>query len=612
MTEEALLATWDRVKRLYQEHWIKLLLAAWMVYVVWIIWQRMPAIDALSLGDTDDNLRLAQVRAWLDGQSWFDLRQYRFDPDHGGANIHWSRLVDLPIAGLILALKPMVGTAAAERWAVGIAPMLPLSLLAFSLALTTRRLVGERAWILPLIGLLSAYSTIGMFNPLRIDHHGWQLAFLALAICGMADPRKARGGVVMGLATGLSLTIGLEMLIYLALLGGAAVLIWVVDLEGRRRLAGYSVSLAASTGLGYLLFASYANRAPVCDALSPVWLSNAAVGAAVILGLSFLNLRDWKARLAAAILAGAVVALFHAAAWPNCLQRLEGVSQEATELWLNRVREARPFYLFDWRIASVAVALPLIGLAGWALLLRRSWAMGSEARDLFFRTAAVALTATAGFGLLFWQMRASPAAQMMALPASAGLVVLVGSVMLNAESPLKRLLGVIVVTLSLGALVPIVVNVIPKSDEKPLQKRVGVANRNCAKGTALAAIDRLPKGLVFTFIDLGPRLIVLTHHDAVGGPYHRNYPAIVDVMKTFRGDVQQARQIIDYYGSDYLLICPDMATATLFAAEAPKGFHQQLVGGKVPAWLTPVDLGKDSPFKMWKVVRSGDLGGKTR
>ena len=50
---------------------------------------------------------LRQVRALLGGQGWFDLRQHRFDPAHGGANIHWSRLVDLPLAGLILLMKPL-------------------------------------------------------------------------------------------------------------------------------------------------------------------------------------------------------------------------------------------------------------------------------------------------------------------------------------------------------------------------------------------------------------------------------------------------------------------------------------------------------------------------
>jgi hypothetical protein len=37
-------------------------------------------------------------------------------------------------------------------------------------------------------------------------------------------------------------------------------------------------------------------------------------------------------------------------------------------------------------------------------------------------------------------------------------------------------------------------------------------------------------------------------------------------------------------------------------AEARNGFYAQLMKGKVPGWLQPVQLPKDSPFKMWKVV----------
>ena len=97
---------------------------------------------------------------------------------------------------------------------------------------------------------------------------------LALAVAGMADPKRARGGATLGIATGLSLAIGLEMMIYLALLGGgdgAAV--------GRRpRPAAAAGGLCGDAGrrrpaLGFLLFASDANRQAVCDALSPVWLS---------------------------------------------------------------------------------------------------------------------------------------------------------------------------------------------------------------------------------------------------------------------------------------------------------------------------------------------------
>ena len=602
MNEQDLEQSVDRVAKWFFRRWKMVLVLAWLAYSAVAIWTRWQLIQAFALPDTDDNLRLAQVRAWLGGQGWFDLVQHRFDPAHGGANIHWSRLVDLPIAGLILLFRPLVGGAGAERIAVAVAPLLPLLLLMFALALTMKRLVHVKAWPLPVIGLLMAYSTMGMFAPLRIDHHGWQLALLALAVSGMADPQRARGGAVLGIATGLSLAIGLEMMIYLALLGGAAVLMWVADRDQHRRLATYAASLVATTGFGFLLFASYADRQAVCDALSPVWLSDAAVGGAMMLGLAMLKLDGWKARLAVAAVAGGALAGFHALMWPDCLQRLEGVSPEATRLWLDHVREAKPFYRHDWKVATVVITLPATALVGWGLLVWRAWKMGPECLDFLLRTIAVALPSIAAFVLLFWQVRAGPAAQMMALPAATALIVLYFGKWLKSSNLLLHAAAILLALIGFGALVPLGVRLVPDKPKGATGIKVSEANNRCPSFAALAPVARQPKGMIFTFIDLGPRLIVATHHDAVGGPYHRNDKMIADVMNAFRGDEQQAHRIIGEYRSNYVLICPYMSTATIFMSETPNGFYGQLAKGKVPGWLQPVDLGPNSPFKMWKVV----------
>src|SRR3546814_10206865 len=58
-----------------------------------------------------------------------------------------------------------------------------------------------------------------MFLPMRIDHHGWQLAMLSLTVAGLADDARRRGGLLVGLASAASLTIGLEMLPYCAMAG---------------------------------------------------------------------------------------------------------------------------------------------------------------------------------------------------------------------------------------------------------------------------------------------------------------------------------------------------------------------------------------------------------
>ena len=589
----------DRVLNFVDRHWKWIVVGVWIAFCLYFLAERWNAIRYFSLGDTDDNLRMSQVRALLAGQDWFDLRQYRLNPPYG-ANIHWSRFVDLPIATIILALRPFVGGADAERAAVAIAPMLPLLLLLFSLALTARRLIDRRAYPLVFVALFFAGSAGGMFMPTRIDHHGWQLALLALAVAGITDPKRARGGAVTGIASAMSLWIGLEMLLYLAILAAAVTLFWVADASERRRVSAYAVALGGGTAIGFLLFTSFANRLPVCDALSPVWFSDAVLGGALLFGAALLSPADWKRRLALAAGAGIAVAVFHGLVWPQCLSRLEGVSQEVVDLWLSHVREARPIYRHAWRTGVGIAALPLTGLIGWMLL---AWVNRRDPSQLR-RTLAAMAPLVAAVLLLLWQTRTGPAAQMLGATGATALLWIAVPWVQKSQNLVLRTFGTAaLVVLGLGAAAPFVSNFYPKEKKTSAMRAVDKANRQCGSLWGLKPVAQKPKGMVFTFVDLGPRLITVTHHSAVTGPYHRNGEQIADVMKAFRGNEAQARAIIAKYRSDYVLICPNMSTATIFRAEAPKGFYGQLSRGQVPGWLTPVPLPQDSPFKMWRVQR---------
>jgi hypothetical protein len=578
--------------------WKLVTVLCWLGFCAWMIFDHWSQIRWFALPDTDDNMRIMQVRALLHGQGWYDLRDYRMNPPFG-ANIHWSRLVDLPIAGLILLLRPFLGGAGAERWAVAIAPMLPFLLLLLSLALTARRLLGLTAYLLAFLALFFAGSNNGMFMPDRIDHHGWQLALLALSISSIADRDRIRGGIVLGVSTALSLAIGLEMIIYLALAGVAMVLFWVDEVEERERLGAYAVSLGGATALCFLVFVSNDNRGPVCDALSPVWLSDALFGSALMFALAWLSPADWKRRLALGLGAGIIIAAFHALTWPHCLQRLEGVSPEVERLWLSHVKEARPVYLHGWRIATLIVALPITGALGWGLMAWRDWGD----RDLRRRILGAALPGIAASLLLLWQVRTGPAAQMMAVIGGAAIIWFLLPRFWSGRNFLSVVFGsFLVVAIGGGILVPILVGFIPEPKATPRDKQIDRANSLCSSMWGLRPVALQPKGVVMTFVDLGPRLIAVTHHDAITGPYHRNGQQIADVMNFWRGSESQAHQLAAKYRIDYVLSCPDSSTTTIFTAEAPKGFYVQLQQGKVPSWLTPVQLPKDSPFRMWRVT----------
>lgn len=590
---------WEaRALELVERRWKLIVLLTWLGFCGWWIYSNSWSIRWFGLPDTDDNMRIMQVRALLHGQGWFDLRQYRMNPPFG-ENIHWSRLVDLPIAGLILGLRLFLDGPAAERWAVAIAPMLPYLLLLFSLALTARRLIDSKAYPLVFLAAFFAASTNGMFVPERIDHHGWQLALLALSLSALADPNRIRGGLVLGISSALSLAVGLEMIIYLAVMGVVVVLFWVDDAEERQRLRAYAVSLGGGAALAFLTFASYDNRNPVCDALSPVWLSDALLGSALMYFLAWVSLSDWRKRLAIAIAAGAIIAGFHALAWPHCLHRLEGVSPEVERLWLSHVKEARPFYRHGWRIATLIIGLPITGAIGWGLLI---W-MRRKDRELLRRVIGAALPGLVATLLLFWQTRTGPAAQMMAVVGCAALIWLAVPLLWSFKFPAVRIVGAaLAFIIGAGGAVPFVIDFIPERPPTARDAAIGKANRLCGSLWGMHAVALQPKGMVFTFVDLGPRLITVTHHDAVTGPYHRNGQQIADVMNFWRGDAEQAHRIAAKYRANYVLSCPQSSTTTIFVAEAPKGFYVQLERGEVPGWLRPVQLPKNSPFKMWKVV----------
>jgi len=580
----------------YTRHWRLILLVIWCAAAALFLYDRWNAIQWFSLSDTDDNLRMMQVRALLAGQDWYDLRQYRLDPPFG-ANVHWSRIVDLPIAGIMLALKPFMSGAMAEKVAVSLAPMLPMIVAFGGVAVAARRLISPKAFALAVALLLCGHSARGMWMPLRIDHHGWQLAMLAVAMAALVDPKRARGGLLLGAASAVSLSIGLEMLLYLAVVGAAVALMWVRDADEGRRLATYGASLAGGCAAGYLLFASNDNRQPVCDALSPVWLSVMVAAGAIAVLLALLPLKTRLLRFGAAAAGGILLAAAYAIAWPHCLERLEGVSPELHRMWLGNVREALPVYRHDWQTIAAVVSLPIMGLIGYATMLWRE--RGDH--DRLTRWAAVAAPALVAAALLLWQSRAGPAAQMLAVPGATALAWLLIHLVRRRSEMLVRVFGTVGAFALVSGLIPqYATRLIPEPSNKRV-KAVNQANARCPTLAALRPIARMPKAYILTFVDLNPRLITVTHHDGVAGPYHRNQQAILDVMKTFRGSAENAREIVYRKGVDYVLICPGLSESTVYSADAPKGFYVQLANGRVPDWLEPVQLPKDSPFKMWRV-----------
>jgi hypothetical protein len=603
-----------------QRHWKWLTFLIWVIIAVSMVMTRWAAIHWLVLSDTDDNIRYVQVKDWLAGQGWYDLRQYRLDPP-GGANIHWSRLVDISIAGLILFFRAFVDQGLADRLACGIAPLLPLLLLMLSLGFIGRRLAGPNGWFLAVLGPLAAQMALGMYAPMRIDHHGWQLALAVTTLAGVIDTNRVRGGLIAGISSALSIAIGMEMIVYLAAGGALIALRWVFRPGAERRMLPYGLSLAGATSILYVLFASYANRAMVCDALSPIWVAVFGAAGAGMVILSIAPLRGWPVRMAAGAVVGGAVAVFFYLNWPQCLTPYQ-ISPELQRLWLANIREAKPITVQAQSLVVPLMAVPVAGLIGlfWALWdarrdTERLWAWATVGLMMVFSTA-----------LLFWQLRAGPAAQLMAIPPAAWAAHRLVAAILTGKRRVKIAAGGGVALLAAIAfaypLYPQIVTLWQAATgTKPKPWRpsaiartdnIKKANGRCRTLPALAVLDQLPPATIFTLVDLGPRLIATTHHSALAGPYHRNGATILDIHHAFDGPTRDFRAIAAKHHATYLLVCPWFPEGTIYQSRSPGGFYADLMRDKRPDWLIPVKLetAMTLPYQLYRIDYSAPDGKK--
>jgi hypothetical protein len=271
--------------------WPAAVLLLWLVAAIVLIVVMRDAIPGGWLKDTDDYMRLMEVRDWLAGQSWYDVSQHRLNPPEG-AMMHWTRLVDLPLAGGFLLLTPLLGSVWAENVTMVAVPLLLLLATMITLGWMISRLVDApgAAEIGPALMLFSPF-TIMQFMPLRIDHHGWQILMAALASAALLADRRLRGGIIAGLALGFWLTVSLEGLPFAAICLGAVGLRWCFDSSEASRLASLAATLALSAAAFFLItIPPSAWGRTFCDATSAGQLGALATAAAGIAILTRLPL----------------------------------------------------------------------------------------------------------------------------------------------------------------------------------------------------------------------------------------------------------------------------------------------------------------------------------
>jgi hypothetical protein len=547
--------------------------------------------------DPDDTLRMVQVRDLLGGQGWFDLTQYRIDPPHG-VPMHWSRLVDLPLALVALALQPLLGAASSQLAAAVIVPTLTFGCLVLLVGWTASRRFDTEVTGFACLACAAMPATVGKFQPLRIDHHGWQIVTVMLATAALFDRKPRRGAWIAGLALAAGLSISLEVLPFAAAFAGILALSWLREPDRPARLAPFMAALAGGLIALFAATRGPAALTPWCDAIAPAHLAFFAV-VAIGCGLAAKLRRPTRWQLAGLLaLAGAAGIGVFAAISPKCLGTPFGALDPLVRhYWYDFVAEGLP----AWRqtMGEVLGAVPQLAVAALALALLYRQSEG-ETRRLWGEYALLFAAACVS-GLLVWRSIAFAGA-LAAVPLGWLIVRVLDGLRAWRERPRPRAGGLALATLAVTACGAFWL-ASPAIARKPAATGAAPAVRasSCELRDHVGRLDRFAPATIFAPLDIGPSLIERTHHATVATGHHRAQAAMRDVITGFMADDAHARAIMARHGASLVVVCTDLAEPALYAADGSDGLMAHLLAGRAPAWLEPVDIGAPPALKVWRV-----------
>jgi hypothetical protein len=553
--------------------------------------------------DTDDAMRMVMVRDLLGGQNWYDLTAHRLNAPFG-AELHWSRLIDLPMAFLLWAFTLVVGPETALIAAGTVWPMLLLFALLWVSAQLTLRLVGPEGVLPALILPVLSPTILAEFTPGRVDHHSVVILLsIAMAWGAVEAISRPRFAILAGVLSATALAIAIESLPAVAAAIAVFGLGFVFDPRRAVAMRSFGLSFALASAVHLALFRAPSRwLEPACDVLSPVYVGVALVVAAVFTVPTLLPApgRPWQ-RLVLLATPGFLGLAGLAMLYPQCL----GGPYAALDPWLQAnwiagIVEAKPWLanLHDMPAYAIAVGLPAL-LASF-IVLHRLWRVRENRAE--WAVLLVFLLATAL--IMLAQVRGARLAIMPAIPAAAWLIVQARKHYLARMSAgnVVALLGSwlafsgIVLALAVGG----ILSVLPGRAQEPPATNTQASAEACLVPSAFAELARLPAQPVMSPVDLGAHIMLYTPHSVVAAPYHRNQQGVRDAFRFLNDPIETARAILVERGIKLVVICPAMPELEGLAGHAPHSFVSLFAQGKLPSWLRD-QSGERSALRIYAV-----------
>jgi hypothetical protein len=555
-----------------------------------------------TLGDTDDALRLVQLRQFIHGAGWYNLHIDRLNPPEGYTS-HWSRLPDAVMALIYGMVRPFTSGEFAELVARIIYPGLWLVPATIAITLITFY-ISPRRFAVPLVmfALATNFISYSQFQAGRIDHHDAMIALSVVAIVAAAfSARKWQAAILSGAAGGLLMTIGFEGMAFVILAAAAIALRYAWLGDDPRPLKGFCAAL------GLVLLAGLAITVPparwtetACDALAFNFVAPIAAGCTLMFlwaSVPRLNASFYR-RSIGVIVSGLVAAVLFLKIDPSCLHGpFAHVNPAVKPIWLDRVSEMRPVFVLD----SWATTLDNMQIAAFVIpaLIGALWLLKTadyrHSHEFIVILSAFILSVLLGFSALRMITYAAWFATPVLCLSALQLLERLGERKKILAGFLILALSPIAVTAAIGKGADLMKGA--NAGEKP---ETIINKDKCFETANYTALGLEPEGHVLAELDLGPYILALTPHSVASAPYHRISDSILEDIAFFSTDTAvQAQEIVKSKKINYIVIC-NTANAAQKAKSSP-ALYQALISDAPPSWLEPLPKEMGNPIQVYRV-----------
>jgi len=577
-----------------------------VLLIIAIVAIRLPNAKDYVGGDNDDVMRLVEVRDFLNGQGWFDLMQYRMGLGNGTL-MHWSRLIDLPIATLIKFFSFFLPEQRAEAAALLVWPLSLVVPSLWGMGLAGRRVGGVFGMHIALA--LSAFLLVNSnrFLPGSIDHHNVQFALVAIMTAMLFDEdQRPLSYAIAGFSAALAIAIGAETTPFVAGVCLVVSLVWAWDGKPFAPAAkAFGLTLALSISLFF--FGTVPPRLyPVvtCDNLSLGYYSLATIGGGLLLfaaafasglrrGLRFVAL----AGVGGGVLASALIIA------PQCLRNpLADLDPMLINLWLNNVQEAQSIVGEMHQNPYTIGFFYATGLFGIAVCVFRLL----HAERVRIHLILLCLLGIS-FAISLVQIRGSTFSNQLAVFPLALLIIDMRRVSnADRENGAAALSYILTVLLSVAAVWGLVGGFIgSRLDNTQAELAEAKEKLSCSSPEVVAPLASIPPGLVAAPSDMGVQILRFTENRILSAPYHRNQGGMLTELHIGLATPADAEAFIRGTGVTALAFCSDYLQTREIAKMKPDGLYAQLEKGNVPSYLQPLPKQEGSPVQFFRYVPNG-------